>query len=444
MQNISNTDPALPDDSACKVCGQATICDHLGVIRYQVPFGDPRFGKLFRCPNYDTAIDTRRQEILRQIGHLDALRDKTFETFNTNVGMLTTLENQSLQLAYQFAWQFAQNPEGWLLLEGTYGCGKTHLAAAVGNARVEKGDSVIFITTPDLLDHLRSAYGPSSEVGYDETFDRIRTTGVLILDDLGVENPSPWAQEKLFQLLNFRYVEKLPTVITTNVDVDRFDPRIRSRILHTDLTRRAKIVAPDYRTASGNETQQLTSNLHLYADMTFDSFVIERHLPPAERENLERAVDRAYEFAENPRGWLLLMGGYGVGKTHLAAAVAHHWRQKSTKVMFITVPDLLDYLRVTYDPGAGSSFDQRFQAVRKAEYLVLDDLGTENATPWAKEKLFQIIDYRYVTALPTLITTASELEQLNERIRSRVMDDRRCSVFAITAEGYTRRRRRKP
>ena len=43
-------------------------------------------------------------------------------------------------------------------LEGAYGCGKTHLAAAVGNYRLEKGDQVLFITMPDLLDHLRASF----------------------------------------------------------------------------------------------------------------------------------------------------------------------------------------------------------------------------------------------------------------------------------------------
>jgi DNA replication protein DnaC len=324
-------------------------------------------------------------------------------------------------------------------LEGGFGCGKTHLAAAVGNMRLAHGDNVLFVTTPDLLDHLRSAYGPSSEVGYDETFERVRNTTMLILDDLGVENPSPWAQEKLFQLLNHRYSHRLPTIITTNADPDNLDARIRSRLLDNNLISRVKIRAPDYRNLAPNKRFQLLSNLELYREMTFQTFDDQTRLVQSEKGNLQGALRKAEEFADRPGGWLVFLGQFGTGKTHLAAAIAHYRRERGDEVMFITVPDLLDYLRVAFGPNVPVSFDQRFQAIRSVSFLVLDDLGTENATPWAQEKLFQIVDYRYVAGLPTVITSAKELEKLNERIQSRLLDSRRCTIFAITAPSYALR-----
>ena len=68
-----------------------------------------------------------------------------------------------------------------------------------------------------------------------------------MLDDLGAESQTPWAQEKLFQLINHRYNEQLPTVITSNVDLDRMDGRIRLRLLHTQLSRHVYVSAADYR-----------------------------------------------------------------------------------------------------------------------------------------------------------------------------------------------------
>jgi DNA replication protein DnaC len=430
------------DDSVCRICGKQPFCNHLGVIRYEVPVDDPRFGKLFRCPYNDVAYDSDRQEKLRRLSHLEAFAERTFETFHVDLPMLTPEDQQSLRMAYNMAQDFARSPRGWMLLEGTYGCGKTHLAAAVGNARLAHGDVVIFVTVPDLLDHLRGTYGPTSETSYDETFDRIRNASLLILDDLGVENPSAWAQEKLFQLLNHRYSHELPTVITTNADIDRIDARIRSRILHAELTRRIKITAPDFRSAVENSRLQLISNLNLYDDMTFDTFSIDRTLMPAERENLERGLALAQDYARQPEGWLLLMGEYGTGKTHLAAAIANAIQHQGGKVMFVTVPDLLDYLRVTFDPSASISFDERFQAVRRTDFLVLDDLGTENTSGWAREKLFQIMDHRYVARLPTVITTARSIDTLDERVRSRVLDERRCRIFALTLASYAERRKR--
>jgi DNA replication protein DnaC len=427
----------------CQLCGSTSnICEGLGMIRYDVPVDDPRFGKLFRCPNNPAQQDESWQQRLRRISNLSAFADKTIENFQIGMTMHTEAEQQSLVLARSTAEDFAQNPEGWLLLEGTYGCGKTHLAAAIGNIRLQLGDSVLFITVPDLLDHLRSAYGPSSEIGYDETFDRVRNAHLLILDDLGVENPSPWAQEKLFQLLNYRYSHHLPTVITTNTDIDTIDPRIRSRLLDVSLIRRLKISAPDYRSLVQNEQGQLQSNLTHYADMRFDTFNVHEHVTPEEKNNLSRSLKITRSYAENPAGWLLLIGGYGTGKTHLAAAIANFWRDRGEEVMFLTVSDLLDYLRTTFNPQTQVSFDQRFHAIKHVPFLILDDLGTEGGSAWTKEKLFQLLDFRYVTRMSTVITSAMALEEHNQRIATRLMDERRCFIQVITARSYAMRRKR--
>ncbi|MFO7738631.1 MAG: hypothetical protein R6V46_09160 [Desulfatiglandaceae bacterium] len=68
--------------------------------------------------------------------------------------------------------------------------------------------------------------------------------------------------------------------------------------------------------------------------------------------------------------------------------------------------------------------------------LVLDDLGTESATPWAKEKLFQLINSRYVARLPTVVTTASPIRELDPKLSIRFMDVSRCTIFEIKAPPY--------
>lgn len=428
----SNTEP-----ERCRICGGEPICEGLGVIRYDVPVGDPRFGKLFRCPNNPIEADMERRERLRRISNLDAYAEKNFYNFIVDQPTLKPSERQSLEVARNIAVRYAENPDGWLLLDGTYGCGKTHLAAAIGNERIQHGDVVLFITVPDLLDHLRSGYNAAAESTYDETFERIRNATLLIMDDLGAESPSQWAREKLFQLLNHRYSQRLATVITTNADLDTLDPRIRSRLLDSDLIRRGKISAPDYRTYARSQ-EELLSNLSAYSEMRFDTFDVQRKLLPDERQNLERAFEMAVTYARAPQGWLVLMGPNGTGKTHLAAAIANYQQQNGNDVAFITVPDLLDYLRVAFNPNAPVSFDQRFQMVRNAPFLVLDDLSTEGST-WAKEKLFQILDYRYVSQRPTVITTYKQIDEIDMRIRTRLIDKRRCQRFAITVPDYPTR-----
>lgn len=170
-----------------------------------------------------------------------AIRQWTFDSFDADV-------NESVSKAYDRAFSFARDPYGWLVLYGEYGCGKTHLAAAIANyAQDELDMRPVFAVVPDLLDYLRATFAPSSETRYESRFDAIRAADLLVLDDLGTENATPWAKEKLYQIVNFRYMERLPTVFTTNVDPERIERRIFSRIFDDSLSDVRYIDAPDYR-----------------------------------------------------------------------------------------------------------------------------------------------------------------------------------------------------
>lgn len=173
------------------------------------------------------------------MSNLSDFADKTFATFDESV--------PGIEGAYDSAIQYANHPRGWFVLFGNYGCGKTHLAAAIANSALEKHFRVLFANVPDLLDHLRSTFGPNSEVGYDMRFETIREIPMLILDDLGTENTTPWAREKLYQIINHRYNVKLPTVITSNRDPLEIEPRIFSRMFDHRLCMTEIIKAEDYR-----------------------------------------------------------------------------------------------------------------------------------------------------------------------------------------------------
>src|SRR5213078_2422924 len=82
---------------------------------------------------------------------------------------------------------------------------------------------------------------------YDSRFEAIRAVPLLIVDDLGTENTTPWAREKLYQIFNHRYNHRLPTVITSNADLETLDPRIASRICDQTLCRHIYMEAGDYR-----------------------------------------------------------------------------------------------------------------------------------------------------------------------------------------------------
>ena len=408
-----------------------------------MPLTDPRYGKFQRCPNNPAKADRGLHERLRRFGNLDAYRDMTFDSFRLDLYTrgYSNSEVSSLRKAKAAARAFAEDASGWLVLEGPFGSGKTHLAAAIGNLLLEDhGKAVIFLTAPDLLDFLRRSFGSQNDGSFDQYFELLKTTPLLILDDLGVENPSPWAKEKLFQLLNYRYVARTPTVVTTNTPLAELEPRLSSRLLDDRVVKRIAIDAPSYRAAPARD--RAGDRRSLYQHMQFTNFSL-NSARQDERENLKRAFERARDWAQEPRGWLCVIGEHGCGKTHLAAAIANYLYENVREATLTTVPDLLDYLRETFDPRAHSRYGKRFYDVQRCPILILDDFRVRNATPWAKEKLFQIIDYRYLNKLPTVITTAETLEELDYRFLTRLADKRLCEIFAIEARPYFERLERK-
>ena len=156
----------------------------------------------------------------------------------------------TLNAALAAAKNFASTPEGWLLLAGPHGSGKTHLAVAIAGARINLGEVVFFSFVPDLLDDLRSTFHPDSQVDYDQLFDKVKSAPLLILDDLGSESSTAWVQEKLYQIVVYRHNFQLPTVITTYLkmeDIEKAQPRMASRFRDTMVVQWVPISAPDYR-----------------------------------------------------------------------------------------------------------------------------------------------------------------------------------------------------
>src|SRR5690606_6246478 len=109
-----------------------------------------------------------------------------------------------------------------------------------------------------------------------------------------------------------------------------------------------------------------------------------------------------------------------------------HGKFDGQDLMFIGVTDLMDYLKMTFGKDADQGFDSRFQQVRNVPFLILDDLGAEQRSDWVRERVFQILDYRYVLRLPTVITTSKLIDDLDKRVITRLLDDRISTVFEIS------------
>ena len=397
-----------------------------------LPSGKPDYSRVVPCKCVLEEQAQERRANLEKYSNLGMLTRLTFDNLLPKGRSALLVNQEQFTRIYNAAKAFAADPKGWFVISGPSGSGKTHLAAAIANERLKQGHPAFYITTPDLFDHLRSAYNPGSEVPFDEFFNQVRNAPLLVLDDLGAQTSTAWAKEKLDQLLTYRFNSQLPTVIVTIVPIEQLDERLRTRLTDQRLCQvrviEEKSSTTDY--AGGLE-------LALLKDMTFDNFDYRRvNLPPEQRENLENVYREALSFAQSPEGWLVLMGETGCGKTHLAAAIANYNKQAGKPVLFIVVPEFLDHLRSTFSPESKVSYDQLFESVKTVSLLVLDDFGEHSTTPWAQEKLYQVINYRYNARLATVITTRCALDEIDSRVSSRLVDPKISKPLNINVPDY--------
>lgn len=446
-------------------------------MRYDVPLGDARFGRLEACACRAADIAAGARERLFELSRLDRLCHLTFENFdphgNRNARFMTPQDLNSLESARELAENFARAPQGWLLFEGGYGCGKTHLAAAIANFAVSMGMPTLFITVPDLLDSLRFAYS-DPETTFEARFEEVRNASLLVLDDFGTQNATGWAQEKLFQIMNYRYINKLPTVITTNLMLDEIESRIRSRLQDEEFVKRAQISAPDYRrpTETSNPGISMLSLPEMKA-MTFKNFelreaevgkeavttiitekqdrfggkfkdkeIMRVTITQDDQKTLQKAHDGAAGFADEPEGWLVLLGGSFCGKTHLAAAIGNYRIGLGGQATLVEVADLLDYLRQTFRPTSDVSFDRRFNEIKTTPLLILDDLKESGVSSvWAEDKLYQILNHRYYAHLPTVITSTLKPEAFAVNypgLWNKILDATKSQIHVIDMPPYRR------
>ncbi|CAG0989277.1 DNA replication protein DnaC [Anaerolineales bacterium] len=458
-------------DPNCPHCGGA------GYVRYDVPVGHEKFGKLESCVCRAKDVAESARNRLFAMSNLDRLSHLRFENFkasgNEKAKFMTPQERENLHAAFEVCEKFAQMRTGWILLEGGYGCGKTHLAAAIANDAVEKGTPTLFITVPDLLDSLRFAYN-DPETTFEQRFEEIRNAELLILDDFGTQNATAWAQEKLFQIINFRYINKLATVITTNLMLDEIEGRIRSRLQDDEFVNYVKISAPDYRRPEETSNPGISMlSLPEMKNMTFKTFqmredeigkeavtttVTEKQdkfgnkykdkevtrikVTKDDVKTLHDAFGAAAAFAEEPNGWLVLLGQSFCGKTHLAAAIGNYRIALGGQALLVEVSSLLDYLRQTFRPSSEVPFDRRFHEIRTTPLLILDDLkDSGSSSVWAEDKLYSVLNYRYNAHLPTVITSTMRAEGFAlsyPNLWNKLLDPSMSQVIAINVPPYRR------
>lgn len=153
----------------------------------------------------------------------------TFATFDLSL-------NPEMQRPYEVAREYyREDALPWLVLVGPAGNGKTHLSKAIAITFMERLAPVRFWVVPAFLDRLRATFAPDSPRDFDQEMAALAyLPDLVVMDDYGAQSPTPWANERLYLVLNMRYDRRLRTVITCNkpAALER-DERVRSRLYDT-------------------------------------------------------------------------------------------------------------------------------------------------------------------------------------------------------------------
>lgn len=169
-----------------------------------------------------------RESNLKQI-------DKLFK--NNNLGkrqLSSTFENYKINENNKKEYENIKNytskiieskTDKGLFITGTYGVGKTYLASCIANELIKNKIPVVFGTLIQLLDYIKNTY-KDVEISDKEYINLYSTVDLLIIDDLGKEKPTEWVLEKLFLIVNNRYNNCLPIVITTNYNRNQLRERL--------------------------------------------------------------------------------------------------------------------------------------------------------------------------------------------------------------------------
>jgi DNA replication protein DnaC len=161
-------------------------------------------------------------------------------------------------------------------------------------------------------------------------------------------------------------------------------------------------------------------------------------------KGIKEATEYASAFSQGKTDFtiLTLVGPRGVGKTHLALAVAWNCLMNGYLVYYRQSAVMLDMLRKCFNQTAKSNlepdYDWHMDTLMNRGMLILDDLGAEKPTDWAEEKLDMIIDHRWLNRLPLMVTTNALSEDLAPRIADRIADVHRAKVVTIVATSCRR------
>ena len=158
-----------------------------------------------------------------------------------------------------------------------------------------------------------------------------------------------------------------------------------------------------------------------FLDKTLDSFKPARSAKRKEVLAAARSFVNSFNFKAGVPLGLLIKGVVGCGKTHVAVAILKEVIAKGYTGLYYNMVDLLSDIRATYDDRSPLSESELLEELNEPDLLVLDDLGAEKSAEWVNDRLYLIVNRRYESARPIMVTTNLSEEELVKKLGERIV-----------------------
>ncbi len=226
IENIrpQNSVRALSDELAPSEQFTCAVCRDAHFVHPLKDDGKPDYSQVVPCQCIREQIEKERVQRLLAYCELPVgTAHMTFENFKVS---------PQLKEVYDAAVHLAEGTDeiSWLTMLSGTDRGKTHLLIAICRRWLKRGKPARYAYVPLLLEELRRGFREEGDRSYEARFDRFLNVPLLALDDLGTEASTPWVNEKLDTILDYRLVQGLPLVATTNKLMDELPFRIESRL----------------------------------------------------------------------------------------------------------------------------------------------------------------------------------------------------------------------
>lgn len=230
---------APPENSNCPFCGKLLEPQGIvmmGSVMFWQPF-PPRCDCKQAAAHWETydreqkekwalEEETKRRKVLQekveQLLGKSGIKKRFMQRTFPNFIIDTPGRQKNYQIAKEYADNFSSHQKrgDGLYIEGTNGTGKTHLAAAIALQLIGEGIPVICKASSDLLLDIRKTFNSSEGASEGQILDIYKRVDLLIIDDLGKEQCTDWGMSTLYSILNDRYEDMKPTIITTNYNTE--------------------------------------------------------------------------------------------------------------------------------------------------------------------------------------------------------------------------------